>query len=118
VRPGVEEDVVRCFSPGAVRSLEGLPPSARRRAFYQSWTRMEAYAKGCGEGLKSNLANFDGFLNLSDPGLLPTFEGTGQAFRWWFHDFRPRRGYVGALAAGQGKCRFKYWKWQAHEGGE
>jgi 4'-phosphopantetheinyl transferase len=118
VRPGVEEDVVRCFSPGAVRSLEGLPPSARRRAFYQSWTRMEAYAKGCGEGLKSNLANFDGFLNLSDPGLLPTFEGAEQVSRWWFHDFRPRRGYVGALAAGQGKCRFKYWKWQAHEGEE
>jgi 4'-phosphopantetheinyl transferase len=118
VRPGVDEDVARCLSPGTVRALEALPPSARRRAFYQSWTRMEAYAKGCGEGLKSDLADFAGFLNLSHPGLLPTLEGTGQATRWWFHDFRPRRGYVGALAAGQAKCRLKYWKWQAHEGEE
>jgi 4'-phosphopantetheinyl transferase len=118
VRPGVEDDVMRCFSPGAVRALEALPASARRRAFYQSWTRMEAYAKGCGEGLKSDLPNFDGFLNLSDRVLVPRLEGSGQASRWWFHDFRPRRGYVGALAAGQGRCRFKYWKWQAHEGEE
>jgi hypothetical protein len=79
---------------------------------------MEAYAKGCGEGLKSDLANFDGFLNLSDPVLLPTLQSTGQTSRWWLHDFRPRRGYVGAIAAGQGRCRFKYWKWQAHEGEE
>lgn len=118
VRPGVDEDVARCLSPVAARFLEGLPRSARRRAFYQSWTRMEAYAKGCGEGLKSDLENFDGFLNLSNPVLLPMRESAGGACRWWFHDFRPRRGYVGALAAGRGKCRFKYWKWQAHEGVE
>jgi 4'-phosphopantetheinyl transferase len=116
IRPGVADDVARCFAPGTAPLLERLPQSTRRRAFYQSWTRMEAYAKGCGEGLKSNLENLDGFIDLSHPVLFPTLEGAGQTGHWWFHDFRPREGYVGAVAARRAMCSTKYWKWQAHEG--
>jgi 4'-phosphopantetheinyl transferase len=105
VRPGVEKDLAACLSPTALRVLEALPPAARRRAFFQGWTRMEAYSKAGGEGLESGLETFEVFLGE-------------QPWRWCLHDFSPRRGYVGALATRRGKCSLGYWKWQADEMGD
>ena len=115
IRPGVADEVARWFAPGTASFLDGLPQSVRLRAFYQSWTRMEAYAKGGGEGLESNLENLDRFIDRSHPVLLPTLEGTGRTGPWWFHDFCPRKGYAAAVAVRGGRCSVKYWKWQAHE---
>lgn len=116
VRRGVDEDVAGwLFSLRALRFLEALPQPARRRAFFQGWTRMEAYSKARGEGLKLSSETFEVFLDLSNPVLLRTLGDVGQKWRWWLHDFSPRRGYVAALAARGGKCRLRYWKWQAHD---
>jgi 4'-phosphopantetheinyl transferase len=104
VRPGVEKDLAARLSPTARRLLEALPPAARRRAFFQGWTRMEAYAKARGEGAESGLETFEVFLR-------------DQPRHWQLHDFSPRRGYVGALATRRGKCRLEYWKWQGDEMG-
>jgi 4'-phosphopantetheinyl transferase len=115
VGDGDDEEVVRCFSPRGLRFLEALPQPARRRAFFRGWTRKEAYSKARGEGLKSGLHNFEVFLNPSDPVLLPALgEARGQR-PCWLHDFTPRKGYVGAVAAPRGKRKLRYWKWQAHE---
>jgi 4'-phosphopantetheinyl transferase len=104
VRPGVEQDLAACLPPAALRVLNALPPTARRRAFFQGWTRMEAYSKAGGEGLGSGLETFELFLG-EQPRL------------WSLHDFVPRRGYVGALATRPGKYSLAYWKWQAVEMG-
>jgi 4'-phosphopantetheinyl transferase len=104
VRAGVEKDLATCLSPTALRLLEALPPAARRRALFQGWTRMEAYAKARGEGVESGLQTLEAFLRE-------------QPRRWRLHDFSPRRGYVGTLAARRGKCRLGYWKWQADQMG-
>ena len=45
VRRGVAHELTRCFSPKAFALLELLPDDERTRAFFQAWTRMEAYAK-------------------------------------------------------------------------
>jgi 4'-phosphopantetheinyl transferase len=113
VRPGVETDLAGCFSPRALRFLEPLPQPARRHAFFQGWTRMEAYSKASGEGLDSGLETFEIFLDLRTPVLHRPLGDAEQ--RWWLHDFSPRRGYVGALAAPPGNCSLRYCKWQADE---
>ena len=100
VRPGVEKDVAACLSPAALGVLEALPPAERRRAFYQGWTRMEAYSKARGEGLESGLETFEVFLGE-------------QPRRRCLHDLFPGTGYVGALATRRGNCSLGYWKWQA-----
>jgi 4'-phosphopantetheinyl transferase len=105
VRPGVEKDLAACLSPTALRALEAIPPAARRRAFFQGWTRMEAYSKARGEGLESGLETFEVFLGE-------------QPRRRRLHDFSPRTGFVGALATRWGKCSLGYWKWRAHEVGD
>lgn len=109
IRSGIEEDVVRCFcSRRALRYMEALPQPVRRRAFFQGWTRMEAYQKARGEGLKPGLENFERFLHPSNPALLPAPE----AQSWCIYDFFPRSGYIAAVAAGAAKCKLYYWKWQ------
>lgn len=121
LRPGVEKGLCWCFSPSALRSLDGLAPSARRRALFQGWTRMEAYWKAHGEGLGSGRQAFDAFLDPGDSVFLPRPGGLEQPGSCWLHDLSPQRGYVGALAArGERweKCRLRYWKWQAGDKGD
>jgi 4'-phosphopantetheinyl transferase len=117
LRPGVEEDVGRCFSSRTLRFLEALPQPARRRAFFQAWTRMEAYSKARGEGLTLDLEAVERFVGLRKPVLLPSLGDAEREWRWWLRDFAPRKGYVAALAAQRGSCRLRYWKWQGHEPG-
>ena len=57
VRPGVEEDFTRRLSPEALLWLGALPKPVRRRAFFQAWTRMEAYWKARGQGLDRSTAS-------------------------------------------------------------
>jgi 4'-phosphopantetheinyl transferase len=74
VRAGIDEDVARAFfSLRALRFLGALPQPMRRRAFYQGWTRMEAYSKACGEGLTLGPESLEVFTEprLSMPLLMP-----------------------------------------------
>ena len=110
VLPRVDGEVATGFSPDSASRLLRLPPTARRRVFYQGWTRMEAYAKGRGTGLQSNIDHLDRFLDPEQTlGHGPDSSGTD--CEWSFHDLRPREGYLGSLAASREGCRLKYWKW-------
>src|SRR6266571_3585796 len=113
VRPGVDQVVAGWLSsPRARRCLEALPQPARRRAFFQGWTRLEAYVKARGEGPILNQETFEACLDLRGP-VLPSPRGhDGPHERWWFHEFTPRKGYVAALAAQSPKPRLRFWHWQ------
>jgi 4'-phosphopantetheinyl transferase len=115
VRPEVGPDVAGCFSPRALRLLETLPVRARRRAFFHGWTRLEAWSKAQGQGLSLGLETFEDFLDLSGPVVLPAVGDTARKWRWQFHDFSPRRGYIAALAVRRANYRLRYWKWQAQD---
>ena len=115
VRPEVDQVVGRRLaSPRARRLLQTLPQPARRRAFFQTWTRMEAYAKARGHGPTLDEATFERFLDLRNPVLSPPPGDGGQQERWWIHDFSPREGYVAALAMQGGEPRLRFWEWKAH----
>ena len=62
------EGVVRsAFSPREVARLESLPETARLRAFYEGWTRKEAFLKALGHGLARPLDSFDVTLGPGEP---------------------------------------------------
>ncbi len=110
VLPGIDREITTAFCPRSASRLAGLPLPARRRAFYQGWTRMEAYSKGCGAGLAPNLETLDRFLYPQTPGLVSRPDSSAATCQWCFYDLLPRRGYLGSLAASRDDCRLKHWK--------
>ena len=92
------------FSPGEQRDLEMLTGRARIEAFFECWTRKEAYVKARGEGLSLPLDQFDVSLRPGEPArLIATRPDPAEARRWQLSGLDVADGYKAALAVeGQG----------------
>jgi 4'-phosphopantetheinyl transferase len=75
--------------------LRRLPAGARIEAFLGLWTAKEAYLKATGAGLAVAPASVEVGVGT---GAVAPVGGPGGA-RWWVREFRPRAGFVGAVAA-------------------
>lgn len=84
----------RFFSRDEVRALRALPQDAQTEAFFNCWTRKEAYVKAVGGGLSIALDNFDVSLAPEEPAaLLRGCEG------WSVQSFSPMPGFQAAIVA-------------------
>jgi 4'-phosphopantetheinyl transferase len=109
----------RFFSPQEVLALRSLPAATRRQAFFDCWTRKEAYIKGRGQGLSIPLKQFDVSVRPGEPAaLLATRElGNQEAEVWTLCDVPLEDPYAAAVAvAGPDNWRPSYWQWGAGEG--
>ena len=111
IRP--ETDVVGVaeysFSPAEVASLMSVPEGQRREAFFNCWTRKEAFIKAHGEGISLGLSRFDVTLRPGEPAALLQFDqDPAEAARWSMRALDAGEGYKAALAVeGEGwdlKC--------------
>jgi 4'-phosphopantetheinyl transferase len=86
------------FSPVEQNVLHALLIEARKPAFYNCWTRKEAYIKARGMGLSLSLDLFDVSMKPGEPAaLLTSREDAREAGRWRFEELLPGDGYAGAL---------------------
>jgi 4'-phosphopantetheinyl transferase len=112
--PDCEQISERFFSESERRVLRGIPGPRKEEAFFNCWTRKEAYLKAVGEGLAAPLDSFDVTLAPGDPPRMLTLEGdAGRAARWFFHHLVPAEKYVGALAIEGGAWEVKAWSFEA-----
>ncbi|MEA2602377.1 MAG: 4-phosphopantetheinyl transferase [Acidobacteriota bacterium] len=94
-----EEIAERFFSESERKVLRTIPFPIKQEAFFNCWTRKEAYLKAVGEGLAAPLDSFDVTLALDEPPRMLTLKGDAdQAAKWFFHHLRPAESYIGALA--------------------
>ncbi len=101
----------RYFSPGEMARVRALPESQRETAFFNCWTRKEAYIKARGEGFAVPLDQFEVSLAPGEPArLLQTQSDALEASRWSLHDLNPDEGYVGALAVQAPAPRLCFWE--------
>lgn len=107
IRPEFADDDVarRFFSAPETARLRALPRAQYAEAFFNCWTRKEAYIKARGEGLSMPLDKFEVSLAPGEPAaLLNTFDAPAEAARWSLYALEPGPGYVGAVAvAGPGR---------------
>jgi 4'-phosphopantetheinyl transferase len=87
------------FAPYEVKVLRNLPESSLIEAFYNCWTRKEAYIKARGEGLSFPLDKFAVSLIPGESArLLNVDDNTDELNRWSLRDIPVGASYVAALA--------------------
>jgi 4'-phosphopantetheinyl transferase len=106
----------RFFSPHEVAALRGLPRSVQAQAFFNCWTRKEAYIKATGRGLGSALHRFSVSLAPDEPAaLLQTPNDEGEASRWSLCALNAGTGYATALAVEGHDWRLSCWQFSMLE---
>ncbi|HEX8180613.1 MAG TPA: 4'-phosphopantetheinyl transferase superfamily protein [Pyrinomonadaceae bacterium] len=104
----------RFFSAREVAALCALPAEQQPRAFFDCWTRKEAYIKARGEGLSFPLAAFDVSLGPDEPAALLCVRGDAQeSARWSLRALDAALGYAAALVVEGHDWQLKTWQWQA-----
>lgn len=114
MRPNVigERIAERFFSPREVASLHALPTYLQQEAFFDCWTRKEAYIKAQGKGLSLPLDQFDVSLAPGEPAeLLATRDDPQEASRWSLKELHPGTNYRAALAVEGHDWQLTCWQW-------
>lgn len=101
IRPEITGDEIarRFFSMAEVACLEGIPAPERQKAFFDCWTRKEAFVKAKEIGLSLALDQFDVTLAPKEPAaLLRTRWDEDEALQWSLRGIDVGPGYVGTVA--------------------
>lgn len=85
----------RCFSPVELVDLEKQPPEQRTQAFFNCWTRKEAFIKAVGDGLSHSLQSFDVTLLPGETTRIRRIEA-GRPSDWTIADLPVVEGFAGA----------------------
>ncbi|MFB2922993.1 4'-phosphopantetheinyl transferase family protein [Aerosakkonema funiforme] len=114
IRPmeDAEQIAKRFFSEQEYAVLRDLDSSQKQAAFFNCWTRKEAYVKAIGDGLALPLDEFDVSLVPGEPARLLSIKGDRQlATAWFFQHLNPFPGYVGAIALQGFDFNISCWQW-------
>ena len=104
------------FSDQEVRALRALDAGEQAEAFFNCWTRKEAYIKAIGEGLSMPLSRFAVSLKPGDTAaLLYTGGGSKETSRWKLLELFPGSGFAGAVAVEGHDWQLKCWQWEEPE---
>jgi len=118
VRNDLEADQIaaRFFSPYERRALRSVPEHLRFGAFFDCWTRKEAYIKAIGGGLSLPLDQFDVSLTPGEPArLLATRPDAAEAGRWTIQALDMGADYRAAVAVEGAGWQIKMRNWPADE---
>jgi 4'-phosphopantetheinyl transferase len=105
---GEKEIAERFFSPGEIAAFRNVPADLTKQAFFNCWTRKEAYIKARGEGLSMPLDVFDVSLLPGEPAaLLRNHKEPAEVRRWSMQSLSVPDGYVAALVVERQSWRLK-----------
>ncbi|MGQ0600580.1 MAG: 4'-phosphopantetheinyl transferase family protein [Anaerolineales bacterium] len=107
------DDIVRRYcSASEFNAYQALPDSQRPLAFFNLWTRKEAYLKAVGAGLGGGLEQVEVTVLPGQPARLEAITGdTVEAAQWRLWSGEPQPGYIAALAWRDHDCELTCWQW-------
>jgi 4'-phosphopantetheinyl transferase len=109
-----DEVARRFFSRTERNQLGAIAPEQKTEAFFNCWTRKEAYIKARGEGLSFPLDQFDvSFAPDAPPALLGNRRDANEVSRWSFEELSPADGYAAALTVEGNFSRLLLWDFQS-----
>ena len=96
--PDGEAVARRYFAPAEVEEFLACNSNERMAAFFNGWTRKEAFIKAIGDGLTCPLDSFRVSLRPGKPArLLEIYTDPDSVANWQLADLAPGPGYAGAL---------------------
>jgi 4'-phosphopantetheinyl transferase len=102
----------RFFAAEEVATLKSLPDEIQTRAFFNCWSRKEAYIKALGEGLSHPLHDFTvAFSPHSEAALVAVRNGPAELSRWKIYDLPAGDHYAAALVIEHPSPTLKHWQW-------
>jgi 4'-phosphopantetheinyl transferase len=109
--PNAAALVERFFSPDEARQWRQMPAERQLPAFFQGWTRKEAWLKAVGSGLSFPLDQF--CVTLDDTARVLSIRGDAdEAAHWWLESCQPCDGYVAAVAMRGEAKNVKKWRFE------
>jgi 4'-phosphopantetheinyl transferase len=110
--PDRDEIVNRYFTTGEWIIYSRLAPDQKQPAFFNGWTRKEAYLKAIGVGLNQPLRTVEVSLEPGEPARLLRIEGNArQAAAWSLYELSLGTDYAGVVAV-KGSYGLRLWKWE------
>jgi 4'-phosphopantetheinyl transferase len=118
--PDAGELVARFFSARENAVYSSLPAAQQPAAFFDLWTRKEAWLKATGDGIGHLLSQVEvSFLPTQPAQLLhlpasfasPTGAAGHVNGGWMLHDLHPAPGFAAALAIQADHLRLHCWHW-------
>ncbi len=115
IRPDLaDDDTARFFfSWHEIACWRSIADSAKTLAFFNCWTRKEAYLKATGRGFAAGCGNsFDVSVTSDQPAAVLRIEDDANiAAEWSLHSFAPAPDYVGAVAVKGVDLAFQSYRW-------
>ncbi|WP_265266622.1 4'-phosphopantetheinyl transferase family protein [Spirulina subsalsa] len=100
----------RFFTPREAAQIATLNSSGQEIAFFQAWTRKEAYLKATGEGIKGLKQVEVSCLPDAPVEILRLAHSSGISAEWSLYHLTPAPDYIGALAVGSRDVVVRYWQ--------
>lgn len=108
----LEQLAERIFSVREIEIFRSLAEGRKKEAFFNGWTRKEAFVKALGDGLSLPLDNFDVSFVLGEPAKLISIEDNSNEISGWsIQDLLPAHNYVAAFAVKSRVFETKSWRW-------
>lgn len=112
--PDFEELVAGFFSPHESSRYRSLPARQKPAAFFNLWTRKEAWLKATGEGITHLLNQVEvSFLPSEQARLLRLPAAYLNTLSWSLYELAPKPGFAGALAHAGEAPTLHCWRYQA-----
>jgi len=108
--PDIDQIAAAFFSATENTMLSELPKDQKQEAFFNCWTRKEAYIKAIGNGLSHPLDQFDVSMIPGEPARLLKIAGAPkEASRWSLKALSPAPGYAAAIAVEGHDWKIQNW---------
>ena len=112
--PDASAIALRYFSSDENAALRRVDTGQQLDAFFNCWTRKEAYVKATGEGLMCPLDSFCVEVTNIEPGRLIPVDPRGGNVQWWLRSLIPAPGFLGAVAAAGQEWALEAWRWDVN----
>jgi 4'-phosphopantetheinyl transferase len=109
--PRRDDIAARHFAAGEQAQLRALPEPDRQRAFFDLWTRKEAFVKARGDGLFSGLDRFE--MSLREPRVVGVDGDASKGAEWRVLEMPCIEGYSGAVVVRASSIVPRFWNWTA-----